>query len=95
MRWEIDHMGYKMCEHSDIMLWIKGIIGVLIIALLVVLLVRLVRHGGKGCPLMNRVCGMGDNSGRSASALTLLEERYARGEIGTDEFAERKKELEK
>jgi uncharacterized membrane protein len=93
MRWEIDHMGYKMCEHSDIMLWIKGIIGVLIIALLVVLLVRLVRHGGKGCPLMNRVCGGGSDT--HTSALTILEERYARGEVGTDEFSERKKELEK
>ena len=89
-------MGYKMCEHGEMMLWIKGIIGVLVIALLVVLLVRLVRHGGKGCPLMGRMCGMGGGAGgRHISALTLLEERYAKGEIGTDEFTERKKELEK
>ena len=72
MRWEIDHMGYKMCEHHEVMVWIKGIIGVLIIALLIAILVRVLR-GGKGCPLMGRMCRMGDSAERHTSALTILE----------------------
>lgn len=95
MRWELDHVGYKMCENYEMMHWIKAVIGVLVIALLIAVLVRVLR-GGKGCPLMGRMCGMASGgAGRRASALTMLEERYAKGEINTDEFTERKKELEK
>jgi putative membrane protein len=60
--------------------WVSGVAGLgfwlLIIVVAVVLLRRELPHAGTG--------------GRTSPALRLLEERYARGEIGRDEFLERR-----
>lgn len=58
--------------------WIIGLIIVIAIVWMVV----------KG---MNRNANAGQNSGKSA--LEILKERYARGEIEKEEFEERKKNL--
>lgn len=53
---------------------------ILIIALLVWLVAFAARRGG-------------DDSGKGKSALEILEERYARGEIDRDEFEQKRKDL--
>lgn len=58
------------------------IIGILVLAVIIWLLVRTVNANS------NRV-----DSNREKSALDILKERYARGEIDKNEFEERKKDL--
>jgi len=36
----------------------------------------------------------GGSGGREAGALTILKQRYARGEVGRDEFEQRRRDLE-
>ena len=60
--------------------FLAGLLSVAFWVLVVVIIVSLVRrHGGSG--------------GGSSSALRVLEERYARGEISAEEFAERRRVL--
>jgi len=58
-----------------------GIIGVIFVVMLVVLFMR----GMRGCCHHRR--------GKSGAALSILEERYAKGEIDAAEFEERKRTL--
>jgi putative membrane protein len=78
MMYGIRHLGYG--AHAAWMAW-AGPIGMLIFwllvaAVMVTLIVYLVRLARKG--------------GRPGSAMAILEERYARGEISKEEFAEKK-----
>lgn len=68
------------------------LITVLFVAAIIVgvwLVVRAVRGGGPGSD--GRPAGPRD--GASSAALGILEERYARGEMGHDEFHERRRTL--
>ena len=64
---------------------ITGIIGIIILALVIWGIVLFVR--GVASP------GGGVSSGQGDSALEILKRRYARGEIGKEEFEEKKKNL--
>jgi putative membrane protein len=55
---------------------------ILIIGLFIWIAARMIRPAG------------GKNETDSRSAVAILDERYARGEIGRDEFMERKRDLE-
>ncbi|HSI79109.1 MAG TPA: SHOCT domain-containing protein [Solirubrobacterales bacterium] len=55
------------------------LVGLAVLALIVIGIVALVGSGG--------------GSVRSSAALRLIEERYARGEIGRDEYLERRRVL--
>lgn len=59
---------------------LHGIGSLLLIAVLVVAVIYLVRGG---------------TASRQSSALDILEERYARGEIGRDEYLQKKADLRK
>lgn len=62
-------------------------IGMLVFwGLLIAGIVMLVR-----CAMDSSACG---KRGRKKSALDLLDERYARGEIGREEFEQKKRDLE-
>jgi len=52
----------------------------LFVAAMVTLIVYLIRHGGR--------------TGHHSTALAILEERYARGELSKDEFTEKRKDLQ-
>lgn len=65
--------------------WAMILGGLILLILLVVTAVVILRT-------LNRSVASGTGSGKSA--LDILNERYAKGEIGTDEFREKKKELQ-
>ncbi len=68
------------------------IIPLLFLALIVAVVVLAVRYTiGWGGPPIG--LGMGYGVERRSSALDLLEERYARGEINRDEYLEKKRDL--
>jgi putative membrane protein len=73
--------GYGMYGMGAAM-WTGWILILIVIAVLVVLLVRGTSAGSPGSP------------GRESRAREILEERYARGEISTDEYRERSVELD-
>ncbi len=56
----------------------------IVVIIVIIKLIKHFRHGGKW-----------SESWGKRSALTILRERYARGEINKEEFEERKRELEK
>jgi putative membrane protein len=67
--------------------WFGGIVMVLFWAAIIVgifLVIRYLVSGPRG----------GAGTTRGADPMDILKERYARGEIGTEEFEERKKTLE-
>lgn len=57
------------------------IIGILIVAAVIWLIIKTVNTGNQ------------ERTGRDKSALELLKERYARGEIDKEEFEEKRKDL--
>ena len=57
------------------------IIGILVVAAVIWLIIKTVNTGNQASP------------GRDKSALDILKERYARGEIEKSEFEEKKKDL--
>ena len=65
--------------------WIMQIVMIIFWGLIVWGIVMLVRRGRAGC------CTTSDS--RSESAIDILKRRYALGEIGKDEFEEKKKAL--
>jgi putative membrane protein len=69
------------------------IIPLLFLALIVTVVVLLARYaaGWGGHPMGPRM--MGYSMERRSSALGVLEERYARGEINRDEYLEKKRDL--
>ncbi len=74
-----DHMGYYGWG------WGMGIGMLLFWALLIAAVVLLVRYTAGGG---------GVDRGREKSALDILKERYARGEIEREEFEQKKRDLE-
>lgn len=74
------HHGYMWGHGGGHGPWF-GIIGVIFVVLLIALFMR----GMRGCCHHHR--------GKSGAALTILEERYAKGEIDAAEFEERKRTL--
>ncbi len=74
-----DHMGYYGWG------WGMGIGMLLFWALLIAAVVLLVRYTAGGG---------GVDCGREKSALDILKERYARGEIEREEFEQKKRDLE-
>ncbi|MFA6973314.1 MAG: SHOCT domain-containing protein [Parcubacteria group bacterium] len=74
-----------------------GIVMILFWALIIWAIVALVRHGGFGG---HGGCG-GNHGGHDGanfqknSAIDILNERYAKGEINKQEYEEKKKDLEK
>jgi len=67
--------------------WGEGLIGLFLLAAFIALGVVLVRHlwgGGKGGTQGNE---------QASDSLHILRERYAKGELTTDEYEERKKVL--
>lgn len=73
--------GYGATHLIFSILWIVVLVAVVVVA------VRWMRHGGKH---MHKGCwGCGGDS----SALDILKERYAKGEIDKAEFEEKKKDL--
>jgi putative membrane protein len=68
-------------------------------ALIIVAVVSLVRYAGgsgwhpMGPGMMMGHGMMGHGAERRSSALDVLEERYARGEINRDEYLEKKKDI--
>lgn len=68
--------------------WVFALLLVIGVVLVVVVVVRAAR-GGIG----DKVTRQAD-AGRSGGARAILEERYARGEISTEEYRERRGELE-
>lgn len=75
--------------------WVSVILALVFLALVVVGIVFLVRGFGgssRSAPPMSREEHTSE-APRKAAALDVLEERYARGEIDREEFAQRKKDL--
>lgn len=70
-----------------------------IVTLIVVLIIKAIRHRGHGfgcCSGKDHVGNMGDrgsNQGGTLRALEILNERYAKGEIDDEEYQRRKAEL--
>jgi putative membrane protein len=65
--------------------WIMGIVMIVFWALIIAGVVILIRHAASG----HRWTG----SGTQESALDILKRRYAQGEIGKEEFEQKKKDL--
>jgi len=69
----------------SIFMWLGWAVGLALVVLLVVVLIRvLLTSSGSGS----------EREPRSQSAIGVLEERYARGEIGHEEFGERRRVLD-
>lgn len=65
--------------------WIMAFGGIIVFAVLIVLIWVIIRTANRsGSPI----------SGNGKSALDILKERYAKGDISTEEFREKKKEIE-
>jgi putative membrane protein len=100
--------GFDRFGHMGSGGWVMMLGGFLLFLLFVVLVVGLIRmamgrgrHGHHG-PMHGAGCcghegheGHGDAGGPEDSALTILGERYAKGEIGDEEYAKKKAELKK
>jgi putative membrane protein len=67
-------------------MWLFGVLLLLGLVLLVVVAVRALGGGIGGAP--------GGRSGEHSRARELLDERYARGALNTDEYWERRRHLE-
>ena len=65
--------------------WIMPIVGIVVLGLVIWVIVMLFRRGSGGC------CGVGQST--TESALDILKKRYAYGEIGKEEFEEKKRAL--
>lgn len=70
--------------------WWMGIIGIVIHFIIVVGLIFLALHLFRRYSLQSRQGGIG----RQASGLDILRERYARGEIDSEEYQSIKRDLE-
>jgi putative membrane protein len=69
----------------SVFMWLGSAIGLALVVLLIVVLIRvLLTSSGSGS----------ESEPRSQSAIGLLEERFARGEIGREEFGERRRVLD-
>jgi putative membrane protein len=72
-------------EHFDLL----GLLWWILIILVIVMIVRSLRHGGHGMGMhMHR------HEHQQNHALGILRERYAKGEIGKQEFDEKRRDLE-
>ncbi len=70
--------------------WIFGFVFWVLVIVFIVSIVKWVRRGGPEGRRNNFRCGRFWRN----SALSILEERYAKGEIDKKEFEEKKKDLE-
>ncbi len=78
------HYGYE--HHSWGLGLFGGLFDLLFLVLIIWIIVSIVRHhrhGGSWCGLLGR-----------GTALDILKERYAKGEIDKKEFEEKKKDLQ-
>jgi putative membrane protein len=69
----------------SVFMWIGSSVGLALVVLLVVVLIRILRTASGS---------RSDSEPPSQSAIDVLEERFARGEIGNDEFGERRRVLD-
>ena len=83
--------GYPSYGHMAGLGLFGGVISILFFVLIVIVIIRLLRwsHGG---PHGFRGHGM-DGMGRGNSALNILSERYAKGEINKEEYEQKKKDI--
>lgn len=65
--------------------WIMPIVGIVVVGLIIWGIVMLARRGSAGC------CGPSRST--TESALDVLKRRYASGEIGKEEFEEKKRAI--
>lgn len=69
------------------MMWFGMIFGIIVLLIFLALIVWLIAY-------VSRKSANGSRAPESSRAVDLLKERYARGEIGTEEYRERLLELE-
>lgn len=79
-----NHMGYW--DIGDVI----GIIFAILIIILVIGLIKRMVWGGR----MHRHCRLWEMSGENKTAIDILKERYAKGEIKKEEFEQMKKDIE-
>jgi putative membrane protein len=70
------------------------ILFVAFVTLLVVLIVKVVKNRGHMAQHMNDMAH-GSHQGRPSAALDILNDRYAKGEIGDEEYQKKKAEITK